>query len=169
MNELLEETSEDPSPMLHGQGRKGLGRILIVDDDESIRLLVTEILSRSGFEVDGAEDGARAWRALQLKRYDLLITDQDMPEMTGLQLVYRIRLAGFELPVVFASGRAASDLMTKEEWLGLVATFLPKPFTLHELVRTVSGLLPVTDRELNIHPWQLPSNPTLRQENHPNR
>ena len=168
MNALLEATPDTPR-MFYGHKAKGLGRILMVDDDESLRYLVTEVLIRAGYEVDAAENGARAWKALNLKSYDLLITDQDMPEMTGLQLIAKLRSAGFALPVVFASGRLASDLMAKSEWFGFAATVLPKPFTLDELIRTVRELMPRTASEFNTNPWQVPPNQAFYHENYANK
>ena len=55
-------------------------RILVVEDDISIRRLNTEVLRRSGYEVDAAEDGAAAWEALNADSYDLMITDNNMPK-----------------------------------------------------------------------------------------
>jgi DNA-binding response OmpR family regulator len=163
MNAILEATDEKTSAVSYRQGAQGLGRILMVDDDASMRFLVCHVLSHAGYEADQAENGAQAWRALQLKHYDLVITDQDMPELTGLQLVHRIRMAGFELPVILASGRATSDLLT-DDWLGLTATILPKPFTLDELTRTVGGLLPDTSLGFNTHSWQAPPNQVFQQK-----
>src|SRR5207344_1012095 len=118
--------------MLYAPEAKGRGRILVADDEASIRHLVAEMLTHSGYKVDDVENGMRAWKALHLESYDLLITDQDMPQMTGLELIHKLRAAGFELPVVFASGRLASELMAKNEWIGSAATLLPKPFTFDE-------------------------------------
>jgi CheY-like chemotaxis protein len=61
-------------------------RLLIVDDEPQIRRIMRTTLTSAGYEVDDAENGARAWKALHLEQYDLLVTDNEMPEMTGLQL-----------------------------------------------------------------------------------
>jgi Response regulator receiver domain len=65
---------EAPAPV------KPTKRILVVEDDISIRRLSTEMLIRSGYQVDAAADGAAGWKALQGKSYDLVITDNFMPE-----------------------------------------------------------------------------------------
>ncbi|MBC8096459.1 MAG: response regulator, partial [Akkermansiaceae bacterium] len=62
-------------------------RILVVDDETMIRELVTDVLSRSGYEVDTAEDGAIAWDKLQHQHYDLLVTDNTMPKLSGIDLI----------------------------------------------------------------------------------
>ena len=116
-------------------------RIMVVDDDPDIRHLMSEVLAGSGYSVDVAENGTRAWKALHLKRYDLLLTDHEMPGMTGLQLVNKLRLAGFQFPVIVASGTPPVDMAVRNSALESVM-MLPKPFTLGELIRLVKELLP---------------------------
>jgi chemotaxis response regulator CheB len=79
-------------------------RILMVEDDISVSLLNNEILTRSGYEVDAAKDGAAAWDALNVDSYDLMITDNSMPRMTGLELLKKLRAARMEMPVIMATG-----------------------------------------------------------------
>jgi DNA-binding response OmpR family regulator len=113
--------------------------ILYVDDEEAIRDLCGDILLRAGYSVDVAGDGQAGWEALQRKKYDLLITDHDMPQVTGLELAVRARDAGLALPIVIASGRAsfADDAYA---WLRL-SSALRKPFTPEALLRTVDAVL----------------------------
>jgi DNA-binding response OmpR family regulator len=115
-------------------------RILYVDDDPQLRTLGKLVLVRSGFDVDTAEDGAEAWATLNEVSYNLLITDNDMPRLTGLELIIQARRAGMRLPIVMTSGSlnpmpdlacAGSDL----------AVFLPKPFESNTLVETVERVL----------------------------
>ena len=79
-------------------------RILVVEDDAAVRRVNTEILICSGYQVDAAEDGAVAWDALQLKKYDLIVTDNDMPRVTGVELIQKVQAAGMALPVIMATG-----------------------------------------------------------------
>ncbi|MBE0544257.1 MAG: response regulator, partial [Verrucomicrobia bacterium] len=81
-----------------------LHRILVVDDDDSIRQLNTAVLTRAGYTVDAAEDGVVAWHALNAESYDLLITDNNMPALTGIELLQKMRAARMCLPVIVASG-----------------------------------------------------------------
>lgn len=114
-------------------------RIMVVDDDFAMRQLIIEGLSDAGYDVDDAENGVRAWKAIHLKDYDLMITDNSMPEMTGIQLIQKLRSAGFELPVILASGSVPADLKDKTPDLK-VSAVLPKPFVLGELIQVVKEL-----------------------------
>ena len=67
-------------------GSLGLARILYAEDDPVQRGLSVRILTLSGYAVTSVEDGLQAWAALHSDRYDLLITDNNMPRMTGLEL-----------------------------------------------------------------------------------
>src|SRR5690349_3599428 len=79
-------------------------RILVVDDDLVLCVFHTEVLAGAGFEVDMAEDGEAGWQALQAKNYDLLITDNHMPRVTGIELLKRLRLEEQDIPVIMVSG-----------------------------------------------------------------
>ena len=119
-------------------------RILVVDDDADIRQSWTEVLIYSGYYVDAAEDGAVAWDTLQLKSYDLLVTDYNMPKVSGVELVKKLRSASMALPVILASGTIPMDELNRHPWLQLAAPLL-KPFTGDELVDTVKKVLHPTD------------------------
>jgi len=118
-----------------GPGR--IKRILVVDDDEMFLDLAATMLNRAGFSVDTAGDGEAGWTALRAGAYDLLITDNDMPRLTGVELVTRAREAGMTLPVVMASGSSALEAIHGSGWLNLAAC-LRKPFAIHELVEIAS-------------------------------
>jgi CheY-like chemotaxis protein len=79
-------------------------RILVVDDDEDSRYVTSVLLAHAGYLVDGAADGEEAWEALLTTSYDLLVTDHNMPRLSGLDLVARLRAAGMSLPVILHSG-----------------------------------------------------------------
>jgi hypothetical protein len=68
-------------------------RILVADDDEDIRLLIGDALAECGFEVVAARDGEEAWSLALRNSFDLVITDNDMPRLTGLELINRMREA----------------------------------------------------------------------------
>jgi len=122
-------------------------RILVVEDEGDIRVLNTEVLRRSGYEVDAAEDGAAAWDALQVNKYDLLITDNRMPKMSGLELLAKIHEAAIPLPVIMASGTTA-DLASSRYVPLQIAAILPKPYCFEELLAMVKKVLskPADDR-----------------------
>jgi CheY-like chemotaxis protein len=136
-------------------------RILVVEDDADIRSLNTESLTESGYHVDAAENGAAAWQALNAKRYDLLITDNHMPVVTGLELIKKLRAEEMTLPVILMSGTLPEEELEQHPWLQIQATLL-KPYTLAELFKTVKEVLGATRdaSEQNTLPlnWQrLPS------------
>ena len=122
---------------------KPLYRILVVDDDKDIRQLSTEVLIHSGYEVDAATDGAAAWEALQIKAFNLLITDHNMPKLTGVELVRKLRSARMALPVIMATGRLPTEELARNPSLQLAA-MLPKPFSIEELLGTVTKVLRAT-------------------------
>lgn len=118
-------------------------RILVVDENSDLCLLYAEALARPGYHVDAASDGAAAWEALQATNYDLLITENDMPNLTGVELVEKLRAARMALPVVMAAGRLPTDELARNPALQLAAT-LAKPFAVEALLETVQTLLGVT-------------------------
>ena len=113
-------------------------RILLVDDDSDIRRLNAEALKRSGYEVDTAEDGAAGWETLSACSYDLLITDNNMPKLSGVDLLKRLRAARMELPVIMATGALPTEEFTRYPWLQPAATLLkPIDHAQHFLARSV--------------------------------
>ncbi len=127
-------------------------RILVVDDDVDIRRFNAETLLQSGYDVDGAEDGVEAWNMLQLNTYDLLVTDNNMPKMSGVELLKKLHAASMEMPTIMASGTLPNEQFTQCPWLQSVA-MLPKPFTSDELLGTVEKALRVTDSSREQFGW----------------
>jgi DNA-binding response OmpR family regulator len=117
-----------------------LRRVLVVEDDRIIRDLNRRVLERSGFRVSIAEDGLCGWEALRSRHFDLLITDHDMPRMTGAQLVGRLRKARMDLPVILASGNPDLGEGFPQSVLRLAAVLL-KPFSPRRLIETVKRVL----------------------------
>jgi DNA-binding response OmpR family regulator len=115
-------------------------RILVVEDDDDIRRFNAEALTGSGYHVEAAVDGAQGWEALNVSCYDLLITDNNMPNLTGIELIKKLNAARMAVPVILASGVPLAE----ESELRLAAT-LSKPFTLDELLGTVKKVLGEAD------------------------
>jgi DNA-binding response OmpR family regulator len=113
--------------------------ILVVEDDGTLRKINTEVLMHSGYQVDAAEDGAAAWDALQLKNYDLVVTDNDMPRVTGVELIQKLYAASMFLPVIMATG-ALPDIKRTSHMRQPVVTLL-KPYTFEELLTAVKNVL----------------------------
>lgn len=115
-------------------------RILVVDDDISTRRLDTAMLIQYGYRVDVAEDGAVAWEALNNDRYDLLITDHNMPKVTGVELLKKLHGARMAVPVIMATGSFPHDEFAQSPWLQPATTLL-KPYSIEKLLGTVKAIL----------------------------
>jgi CheY-like chemotaxis protein len=119
-------------------------RILFADDNRAIATVVEFVLEQAGFEVVVVYSGREAWDLLQREPFDLLITDQQMPEMTGSELCQRIRddwqLAA--LPIFMLSGKELEHLNFREQFN--LRGILPKPFSPRELIVRVQECLPET-------------------------
>lgn len=118
-------------------------RVLVADDDSCIRQLTAEVLIQSGYQAWAVADGAAAWRALNKDSYDLLITDYNMPELTGIELLRKVRGACMALPVILVSGVVPRDELIRYPWLKPAATLL-KPYSVVELIGTVQEVLRAT-------------------------
>lgn len=114
---------------------------LVVDDEPGPRGHLEEVLSLTGYRVDTAADGAEALERLAARRYDLVVTDYDMPRVDGGELVRRMQHAYRETPVLLTTGRgpAERDALAKElageQFLGV----LGKPSTVRELLEAIRG------------------------------
>jgi DNA-binding NtrC family response regulator len=115
-------------------------KILVVDDDDSIRDVVSKMLCRLGFEVSSA-DSAESGLALFFKnKVDLVITDFNMSGMDGIHLAYYIKEKSPATQVVLMTGDEKQVILSKIKGTA-VAKALFKPFTLAEMDVTVQGLL----------------------------
>ena len=115
-------------------------KILVVEDDALVRKLSVRALLASGYHVDTAEDGAAGWDALQARIHDLLLSAQNMPKMSGIQLVKRARIARMSLPAVLVSRARPKVELEQYPWLKISA-ILAKPFSQQELLATVQVAL----------------------------
>lgn len=114
-------------------------RILYAEDNDSLRELAVRSLRAQGYIVVPVPDGLAAYDALRADPFDLLITDHDMPRLTGFDLISRLRLRGFNLPIIVTSGDIPLA-HTPAEQLG-VSCCLQKPFPMPQLLRIVRRLL----------------------------
>jgi CheY-like chemotaxis protein len=117
-------------------------RILLVDDDRAVLDLGETVLAQLGYRVDTASDGEEAWAALCAGTYDLLITDNNMPRLTGIGLVKRARQAGMALPAILASRALAPEATHSPDWPDSTS-YLRKPFVLRELLEMATHIVPL--------------------------
>jgi DNA-binding NtrC family response regulator len=109
-------------------------RVLVVDDERGIRMLLSEALSKKGFQVTQAEDGQESLDRLGESRFDLVITDIDMPKVDGLEMLRRMKKAGREEKVIVMTG---SPGRFSGQDLPKVMTHLEKPFGIDHLLDAV--------------------------------
>ncbi len=119
---------------------RGDERLLLVDDEPSVRRSTSKLLSSLGYAVETAGSGEEALALLAQTRVDLLVTDLAMPQMTGIDLAERVRERTPELPIVFMSGNLDSDELRSQIAEGQ-AVFLQKPVTLMTLATCVRQVL----------------------------
>ncbi len=123
--------------------------ILVADDDDSIRTVVTQALSRAGYEVRSTGNASTLWQWVENGDGDLVITDVVMPDENGLDLIPRIRRIRPNLRIVVMS--AQNTLMTAVKATERGAfEYLPKPFDLKELVSVVKRGLDARSKDLNL-------------------
>ncbi|MGZ6792073.1 MAG: response regulator transcription factor [Mycobacteriales bacterium] len=121
-------------------------KILVIDDDPSIRSLVSDVLGVEGYAVRACEDGFAGLRAIEADRPDCVVLDVMMPGMDGHAVLQRIRAAdgGPDLPVVMLTA-AADDAQAWRAWTEGVDYFLAKPFDPDELLRYLDYLFAGAD------------------------
>ncbi len=122
--------------------------VLVVDDSSSIRAIIKKIIKVSGFEVAGfldASDGTEALTVMKAHRVDLLLTDINMPNMNGLELITRIKQdpALSSIPVVVVSTEGSEKKMAQAMSLGAVG-YVKKPFVPEEIKQTLNTILEVS-------------------------
>jgi DNA-binding response OmpR family regulator len=119
-------------------------RILVVEDDGDIRRLNFEVLDRAGYRVEAVEDGDVAWDKLRAKPFDLIVTDNEMPNLSGVVLITMMHAHGCALPVIMATAKMPSAEFERQPWLRPAAALL-KPYTVDELLGTVKSVLSAID------------------------
>ena len=139
---LLPTTTVETSSALDlpssGGGQPGPCQILLVDDEPGVTSAVRRILQRHGYVVATASNGAEAMDHLRAHRdIELVITDQTMPVMTGLELIEWLRASGRTTPVILASGFEASIDRARLDSLSGV-WWMDKPFATQELLNLVA-------------------------------
>ncbi len=128
---------------------KEVKRLLLVDDDPNLILLVKDYLEFRGYKVTTAENGRIAWELLQQEIPDLMICDVMMPEIDGYTLVHQIRRDArlSWLPVIFLSAKGQVHDRVKGLHIG-ADVYMVKPFEPEELVAQVESSLKQTARLL---------------------
>ena len=117
-----------------------MAKILIVDDEPGIQIMITTLLKRAGHESVTAADGLQALEFVKTNTFDLIITDLRMPHMDGLNLIRELTTLGSTIPVILVTGYASAESAKEAAKLG-VSGYLAKPFFMREMLAIVEGTL----------------------------
>jgi excisionase family DNA binding protein len=115
-------------------------RVLVVDDEASIRDLLSKTLALAEYDVDTAPDGTSALDRMRAFNYDLLIADLKMPGMDGLTLIRQAKRIKADLPVIIITGFSTESSAIEAVNLG-VAGYLTKPFRVPQVLAAASKAL----------------------------
>ncbi len=121
-------------------------RILFVDDELAICNLAEKFLEAAGYRVETFQDVTRAWEVFSVRpeRWDLLITDQTMPQMTGMEFIAKARALRPELPVILCSGYRET-ISTEQLQKMAVNVFIQKPTPMDKLLSSIRKILRETE------------------------
>jgi CheY-like chemotaxis protein len=139
-NENQVSRSGEPAIALARDQKISTPRILVVDDNRESRSLLIDLLTSSGYQVEAANDGAAGWEALRTYDYDLVITDNHMPRITGVEMIEKLNLSCMAIPVIMATGNLPMDEFARKPSLKPEA-MLQKPFTNRDLLETIRNVL----------------------------
>lgn len=119
-------------------------RVLIVEDDASVRRLLTDALSAEGYEIVTACDGRSALRVLfdEWRGADIVVTDEHLPNLSGLAIAGQLRKRPGWLPVVVVSPCVTDDLKERARRLGISGVF-PMPLSMPALLDAVRMVAPI--------------------------
>ena len=116
------------------------GRVLIVEDNEANQLFLKVILKNLGLsDIDIANDGLEAIEKVKTNQYDIILMDENMPNMNGLEATKKIKEMGIKTPVVAVTANALSG--DKERFLKVMDEYLSKPIDKNELMKVLNKYL----------------------------
>jgi len=147
--EDLEVNEFDPPLMSDVLGGEKNGRVLVVDDEKSIRSLLLEILSIMDYEAVAFDNSGEALSHFQKGSYDLVLTDLEMPGMDGLTLARYIKDRSPETPVILVTGCRVEEFQERMR-TGCIDSVIAKPFRLDGFQKTVRGMLKNKPQVLNM-------------------
>jgi len=131
------QVEQQPQVLPQGNGET----IMLVDDEEPLVRLGEEIIAKLGYEPVGFVSSAEALQAFQAdpQRFDVVLSDETMPGMTGSQLAERIRVMSPDVPIILMSGYAAAPLAARA--FAVDADVLNKPLLAHDMARSLESAL----------------------------
>ena len=131
-------TAEDIEMKTVQTGRPGKAKILVVDDQMAVVLMMVSLLTRAGFDAHAATSAEKALRLAQTETFNLITLDINMPGVNGFELFQRLKQIPHleETPVLFVSGHATIEDQQRALDLG-AADFITKPFDAKYLVSRI--------------------------------
>lgn len=133
-------TREENAPFSRPEKGLATGCLLLVEDEENLQLALAALLEEEGYEVVCCSDGAQGWERFntQPDRFDLVITDEMMPVVTGSELLRQIKEVSPQTPAILCSGNTA---ILSQDQPSAADAFIPKPLDMSLLLRTVNRLV----------------------------
>jgi len=139
-------------------------RVLVADDDPQMQLAVKTCLSRKDFDVTVVNNGVSALELLERESFDLVVSDQQMPQMSGSELLASLQKKGSEVPVIMITAYGTITQAVEAMQNG-AADFITKPFTAQDLERVVERvLLPESKAARQRTPKQNRGRPIISQD-----
>ena len=139
--EKISARASDSAQSENSEASESRRRILVVDDSATVRQTQRKILEGAGYAVDTAVDGMDGWNTFRLSDYDMVVSDVDMPRMTGFELVEKIRSVNGAIPVVIVSYKDRSEDRAKGAVAGANAYLTKNSFRDDSFLRTIKSLV----------------------------
>ena len=115
---------------------------LIIEDDESTRIVLRKMLERVKFEVEEAENGMDGLIVLKRKKFDVVLLDISMPKMNGEQVMNVLNKRNESHPIIVVSAYLTKERIVKLMQLG-VKDFIQKPFNIEKFYQTINKFYPI--------------------------
>jgi len=120
-----------------------MSKILVIDDEQGIRTVLSDVLEDEGFEVVTAEDGKSGLKEIKSSNCDLVILDVWLPDVSGIEILEQVTKEKENLPVIIISGHANIDIAVKAVNLGAY-DFLEKPLSIDKMITVVNNALEIS-------------------------
>lgn len=139
---VIDQLQQEEIAVKETELQKGTERILLVDDDEMIATLNEQLLSEMGYQVTVMTDSVAALKLFtaQMDSFDIVMTDQTMPDLTGKELIEKIKILRPEIPTILCTG-FSSKINKEDARQAGISAFLLKPIDFPELLRVIRYVL----------------------------
>jgi two-component system, response regulator, stage 0 sporulation protein F len=119
------------------------GKVLIVDDQFGIRILLNEVLQKEGYQTFQAANGVQALEILNQQSPDLVLLDMKIPGMDGIEILKRMKVVNPEIRVIIMTAYGELDMIQEAKNLGALTHFA-KPFDIDDIRAAVRKYIPVS-------------------------